>query len=157
MKNPSKPNVQPFLRFLLLAYAAGMLYLLFVRDTGWISGIPYSAQLRQNMNLKPLYTIRNYLYVIFHSDNAYLVRHCLTNLFGNVLLFIPAGLLIPAVFPKLRHFLAYFLLCLILIVLVELAQLLTLLGSFDIDDILLNLLGMVLGFLVRLLFVSRKK
>lgn len=157
MKNHPKPNTQPFLRFLLLVYAAGMLYLLFVRDSGWISGIPYSAQLRQNLNLKLFYTIRNYLHVIFYSDNTYLVYHCLTNLLGNVLLFVPVGLLIPTVFQKPQHFLVFFLLCLILIVLIELVQLLTLLGSFDVDDILLNLFGMVLGFWVRLLFVSRKK
>lgn len=155
MKN--KPNVQPFLRFLLLAYAAAMLYLLFVRDIGWISDLPYSDQLRQNMNLVPLYTIRNYLYVISHSTNTYLVHHCLTNLLGNILLFIPGGLLIPAVFPKFRNFFVYFLLCLILILLIELLQLLTLLGSFDVDDILLNMLGLILGFLVRLLFATRKK
>ena len=37
--------------------------------------------------------------------------------------------------------------CLLVMLAVETAQLLTLLGSFDVDDLILNLFGMILGYL----------
>ena len=89
----SKPNAKPFWRALLILYSLFMLWLLFGRSAGGIEGLSYQEQLGYNRNLKPFFTIGNYLWVVFHSSNAYLVRHCFINLAGNVLLFIPVGFL----------------------------------------------------------------
>ena len=48
----------------------------------------------------------------------------------------------------MRNFFWFLLTCTAAIVLVELVQLLSLLGSCDIDDLILNLLGMIIGFLL---------
>ena len=143
-KTPSAP----FVRFLFLLYCAVMLWLLFGRPTGWVAGQSYGAMLRLNTNLTPLLTIRNYIFVIRKNTNPELVRHCVINLGGNILLFIPAGYLLPRIFPKQRNFLLFLLTCAASILLVETAQLFSLLGSFDIDDLILNLAGMILGFSV---------
>ena len=138
---------QPFLRFLFLVYCAVMLWLLFGRSYGWIEGMTYQEMLQQNVNLTPLLTIRNYLYVIFHRSNEALIVHCVINLLGNVFLFIPAGWLLPKIWKKQRNFFLFFLTCTLSILLIELLQLFSLLGSFDVDDLILNLLGMTVGFL----------
>lgn len=142
-----KVNTQPFWRFLFLVYCAVMLWLLFGRSPERTKGLTYAQQLIHNMNLTPFFTIRNYLYVILHRSNDALLAHCVINLAGNVLLFIPAGCLLPKLWKKQRNFFLFLLTCIVHILLIELLQLFTLLGSFDVDDLILNLIGMILGFI----------
>ena len=142
-----KPNAQPLWRFLFLLYCATMLWLLFGRSQGWMEGLTYPQMLERNINLTPLLTIRNYWYVLCNSTNEALLFHCFINLAGNVLLFIPAGYLLPRIFPKQRNFFRFFFSCVGTMAAIELLQLLTLLGSFDVDDLILNLSGMTIGFL----------
>lgn len=123
-----------------------MLWLLFFRSPHRISEMTYHQQLMQNTNLEPFLTIRNYLYVIIHRSNPYLIRHCVINLAGNILLFIPTGCMMPMAFPKQKKPLLFLLTCLGLILTVELAQLFSLLGSFDVDDIILNMAGLIIGY-----------
>ncbi len=143
-----KPNTTPAWRFLFLVYCGVMLWLLFGRSNGWVAGVPYKELLRQNTNLIPFYTIRSYLHVLRSSNNQYLLTHCFINLAGNVLLFIPAGWLLPRLWQPMRNFFRFFALCVGCIFLVEVIQLFTLLGSFDVDDVILNLSGMITGFLL---------
>ncbi len=143
-----KVNTQPFWRFIFLIYLAGMLYLLFGRSWGWVEGIRYQELVLQNISLKPFHTIDNYMYVVLHRQDSDIFVHCLVNLVGNVVLFIPAGWLLPRLFRRFQKFFPFFFSAVGIILLIETAQLLTLLGKFDVDDILLNLLGMVLGFLL---------
>ena len=80
----------------------------------------------------------------------------LVNLGGNVLLFIPAGVLLPKLWPKQRNFFRFFATCTGIMFFIEVLQLFTLLGSFDIDDLILNLAGMTLGFIGYHLFRKQK-
>ena len=139
------PKPRPLARFVFLVYAAVMLWLLFGRSFGWDDGLSYRETLAQNVNFTPLYTIRNYWYVI--RTHGSLLIHCAINLLGNVLLFIPLGYLLPDNFLRQRRFHIFALTCFIGDLLVEITQLLTLLGSFDIDDVILNLTGLLMGFL----------
>ncbi len=143
-----KVNTTPFWRFLFLVYCAVMLWLLFGRSNGWVAGLSYEDQLRQNTNLVPFYTIKNYLFVLKNPSSNYMLVHCFINLAGNVLLFIPAGWLFPKLWKRERNFFRFFILCAGLILLVEVVQLFTLLGSFDVDDVILNLAGMTMGFIL---------
>ncbi len=140
---------QPFLRLLFLIYCGVMLWLLFGRSFGWDDGLGYEELLRQNVNLTPLYTIKNYLRVVIHRSNDAVFTHCLINLLGNVLLFIPFGYLLPRLWKKQKNFFVFMLTALLSILVIELVQLFTLLGSFDVDDIILNISGMIVGYLIR--------
>ena len=147
-----KINTTPFWRFLFLVYCGVMLWLLFDRTHGWNSGLPYKEILRQNANLTPFYTIGNYIHVLQTSQDRYMVTHCFLNLGGNVLLFIPAGWLLPKLWQNMRKFFCFFAVCAGAIFLVEILQLFTLLGRFDIDDWILNISGMILGYLAYMIF-----
>lgn len=68
------------------------------------------------------------------------------NLVGNVVAFIPFGMFLPRLFVKCRKFLLTMLFCFEFSLCVETIQLIGKVGSFDVDDILLNTLGGVLGF-----------
>lgn len=141
-----------FLYFLFFVYVAVMLWLLFGRSNRYVEGVDYMQQLQNNMSLKPFFTIKNYLYVVTHQDHGDLYRHCLINLLGNVILFIPAGIFLPKIWKKLQNFFLFLLVCVLVITLIEALQLVTLLGSCDIDDLILNVFGMILGYLLFLIF-----
>ncbi len=70
-----------------------------------------------------------------------------TNLFGNILIFIPFGFFMPMA-SRIRSFSATLLCSFGLSLCVEIFQLLTRVGSFDVDDLILNTLGGVLGYLI---------
>ena len=151
----AKTDPSPFWRFLFLAYCAVLLWLLFGRSNGWVADVPYRDLLMRNTNLTPLYTIRNYLYVLRNSTDSYLLNHCFLNLAGNVLLFIPAGWLLPKLWKWQRNYFHFFVSCFSAVFFVEVVQLFTLLGSFDVDDIILNIFGMTVGFLLQAIFSKK--
>ena len=104
------------------------------------------------INLRPLFTIR-----AFWQRGT--LEGQLVNLLGNVAVFVPLGLLMPWAFPALRRWWAVTLLCGGLSLAIEFTQLF-LARSVDVDDLLLNTLGGLLGYLLfalgRALF-SREK
>ena len=145
------PGSTPFLRFLFVVYAGVLLWLLFDRPVAWDPASDYAQILRGNMNLIPFQTISNYWKVVTRWEFTPLFRHCVINLGGNVILFIPIGYFLPRLWPFLRNFFSFLLTCTMAITLVELLQLVTLLGSLDIDDLILNLSGMIVGYLISMI------
>ena len=142
----------PFLRFLFVVYAGVLLWLLIDRPIAQDPVSDYAEIMRGNMNLIPFHTIGNYWKVVTRWEFTPLFRHCVINLGGNVFLFIPIGYFLPRLWPFLRNFFSFLLTCTMAITLVELVQLVTLLGSLDIDDLILNLFGMVVGYLIYMIF-----
>lgn len=74
------------------------------------------------------------------------------NIGGNILLLIPYGFLIPLAFPFMNKLSRLSLFVLFTSLVFELIQFFTGLGNFDVDDLLLNTVGGILGFLILLLF-----
>ena len=141
------PARQTFARFIFLIYSLALLWLLFGRSFNWDNSSSYKEILSNNINLTPFYTISNYLQVVIYRTNDAVFVHCLINLVGNILLFIPIGYLIPKLWKKMRNFFLFIFCALSSIFIVEILQLFTLLGSFDVDDIILNFIGMFIGYL----------
>lgn len=80
-------------------------------------------------------------------NNAFVVE--------NVLLFIPYGFLCCCAFGKLRNFFSCMLFGALTSTAVECLQMVTARGFFQIDDILTNILGTVMGYLLFLLLVGK--
>ena len=131
-----------------LAYGLVMLYLLFGQRMGQMPDGTYWAMLKANLNLKPLDTLWRFWWVLENSTQPGMRNHAVINLVGNVVMFVPLGLLTPCIWVKLRKFGWHFLYMVLVIVLVEVLQLITLLGSCDVDDLLLNLVGTTIGFVI---------
>jgi hypothetical protein len=72
-------------------------------------------------------------------------KNIIINVFGNILMFTPFGFL-GIVFPKLNNFRRLILDFLFAIILVESLQYFSRLGVFDIDDVILNTVGVAIGF-----------
>ena len=75
----------------------------------------------------------------------------IVNIFGNVIAFMPYGFLLPLLNRAYRKFYIIAILSIIFSLLIEAAQLLLKVGVFDVDDILMNSLGGILGYLVFLI------
>lgn len=97
---------------------------------------------RRSMNLIPLRTILQYINANINRDII------VTNLLGNVVAFMPMGFLLPLVFKRLSGFFRAVLTTAGASLVIEIAQYVTGVGAADIDDIILNTLGGVLGFLI---------
>ena len=136
---------QVLLRLCFVAYCAWMLWLLFGQRLGTEV---YSQQLADRINWIPMSTIRRYLPLLSGEKGAALQRHAVINLVGNVVMFIPLGFCIPRIFPPFQGFFKTFLACLILVLAVEMIQYFTMLGTCDIDDLILNMAGVIIGWLL---------
>jgi glycopeptide antibiotics resistance protein len=65
---------------------------------------------------------------------------------GSILLFIPLGFLLPVLNKKFNRFNKTIKISLALSLTIEILQYLFRVGQFDIDDIILNTIGSILGF-----------
>lgn len=106
----------------------------------------YGEQLRMNSNIIPLFSF--YAFITAPYKSAILVRTFLVNIVGNLLLFFPWGILFPVVNSKAKNFKYFFVFTTIVIVIIELLQLFALLGAFDVEDYLLNIIGASAGFVI---------
>ena len=122
---------------LFAAYCLLMLWLLFGQRWGQNAG---------NLNLRPFDTLRCFLWVLENRTDAASLRHAVVNLGGNVIMFVPLGFLVPCLWDKMGKFGWHFLCMLLTIMVIEWLQLVTRLGSCDIDDLILNLVGTAIGF-----------
>ena len=65
-----------------------------------------------------------------------------------MLLFIPLGIFLPILFSKIINIKRIILICLTIFFIKELLQLLLNVGMFDIDDIILNVVGALLSYII---------
>jgi glycopeptide antibiotics resistance protein len=122
------------LSFLLLFYSFGLFILLFFRQ---------SDQSYQTINLIPLTTISFYLSGKVNGLIAFY------NLAANIGLFIPYGIFLMV---KNCSRIQLFFLPFLVISLVEILQYFSRRGSMDIDDLILNVIGFYIGYLLHPLF-----
>jgi glycopeptide antibiotics resistance protein len=69
------------------------------------------------------------------------------NILGNVLAFAPFGFLLPQLNKRYRRFLLVAFLSMLFSLAVETTQLVLRVGIFDVDDILMNTIGGMLGYI----------
>ena len=101
---------------------------------------------RFHMNLIPFRTIGEYIRAIF--DGSMNLSIPIQNLFGNLLLFFPLGIYLPLFFKKLKSWKKYMVTIFIILLGIELVQIFTRRGSFDVDDLILNVSGAMIGCLL---------
>ena len=139
-----------------LFYLGLMLWLLFFRQPYETDALGYWETVGGNLNLRPFETVRR-LFLCIQNGSAALRRFAWINLLGNVLLFVPPGFFLPRLFPGLRRLWRTLLVSAAVIAAVECIQLFALVGSCDVDDLLLNLLGIALGYPVFWLWRKRRR
>jgi glycopeptide antibiotics resistance protein len=132
-KDMSKP-IKLIFSTLFVLYALLLAYLTFFSQY-------YGRGIAQrSINIIPLRTIIEFL------TSGYNMNSIITNLVGNIIAFMPMGFLLPIVFKNLRTFFKVCTAVLSATILIEIAQYLVGVGASDIDDVILNVIGGVIGY-----------
>ena len=95
------------------------------------------------VNLEPLRTIKNYLIAYGYGNISVLL-----NLLGNLAAFAPMGVFLPALFRWQRSIFFFTATLTLGVTAVEVAQVYTGAGSCDVDDLILNLAGALIVFVL---------
>ena len=144
-----KKVVRPMVWAFFGVYCFILIYVLFL-SRGSRAHYPYAQYFRQFTNFIPFKTIIEY---IQRYNNGFRNLSIL-NLLGNFVLFLPMGALLPCVIRKLDRFWKVTLTVLGMVVMVEIVQGILRVGSVDIDDVLFNVVGAMIGYgLIRLPFI----
>ncbi len=106
-----------------------------------------------NSNLVPFSNTYHYLTGTDHFPLIVIFN----NIIGNILVFLPLGLLLPLLFRSYRKFSKILLKVTLSTVLVEVTQTTFRIGQFDVDDIILNLFGGLLGYLLAIMWLYASK
>ena len=124
-------------KIMFVLYIAFLVYFLIFSDwygrTGEMSEYHY--------NLVPFQEIKR-----FWNYREMLGWISFANLFGNILIFVPFGFFMPMA-SRYRSFFLTMTYSLGLSILVEAFQFVSRVGSFDVDDIILNTVGGVIGYI----------
>ncbi|MED4569052.1 VanZ family protein [Brevibacillus agri] len=100
-------------------------------------------RLRYRGNLVPFHEIQNYVSQIRNGQSG----HSFVNLVGNIVAFMPFGLMLPLLFAKKAGSVGKVAWLSFLFSLgLETTQLVLSCGTFDVDDLLLNTVGGILGY-----------
>ena len=94
-------------------------------------------------NLVPLKEITRY----FRYYRTLGMPLFLINIVGNMVAFMPFGFFLPMIWKRTDHWYTTTILSFVMSLCVETVQLVSRVGSFDVDDLLLNTVGGLLGFL----------
>ncbi len=83
----------------------------------------------------------------WHHRETLGVLAVMLNLVGNVVAFLPLGFFLPIMYRKCRSLFYTVFFCFEFSLIVETIQLVSKVGSFDVDDLLLNTIGGAIGYL----------
>ncbi len=129
-------------RVLLVAYVALLIFFVFFSDE---LGRKMGTGVRR-MNTHPFNEIKRFWAMRY----TYGWKYTLMNIGGNILIFVPFGFLIPMSSKNkiTRNFFIVTLLAIMFSGAIEVIQIITKVGAFDIDDIILNTAGAIIGYIV---------
>lgn len=138
MRKKREKKVRALGKVLFVLYIFFLIYFLCFSE--WYGRVGTTAEYRYNLELfKEIKRFIDYR----EELGAFVV---FTNLFGNILIFVPYGFFI-AMASHSGGFLKSLIYSFGLSLGVEIFQLVTRVGSFDVDDILLNTVGGMIGFI----------
>ena len=128
------------LLMLWLMFGQRLFHVINSPHSGWFDN--YWGDLKSRLNLVPFHTIAEFTTSLGERWNT----HAFINLAGNIVMFVPLGFLLPHISNRAHTSRRCILISLICLLCAEILQLFTLLGSFDIDDLILNMIGVLVGF-----------
>jgi len=136
-------------------YFAGMITILLVPRS--YPGMPHSSEdIWRNINLQPFAYVAKSLSQLgeaYSGDILFHLKLIAKNVVGNIVIFVPFGFFIRMKVTRVNSLGAAALYGLLVSLTIELIQLLQIylglsIRTFDIDDIILNTIGVVLGYLL---------
>ncbi|MFJ5770083.1 VanZ family protein [Psychrobacillus sp. NPDC093180] len=107
-----------------------------------------------NANLIPFKNTINYIV----NHDRFNLDIVINNTLGNILIFIPLGIFLPILFKRYTSFSKAITFSILVSFTIEALQFLLQIGQFDIDDLILNSIGSIVGFLfIKLIIKVQRK
>lgn len=143
-----KENTIKIVKLLFVVYCIGLVFILFLygsRVGNQFHLKVFSKEHFEMTNIIPFRTIASFFERM--ADTTINTDIAVTNLLANLLMFVPMGMALPVLFEekfnKLWKVVAFVIL---LVIVIEVVQFLTFSGSADIDDLILNTVGAIVGY-----------
>ena len=143
-------NHKAVMKLLFIIYMCVLVYVVF-----FAKAMGRTPQDGYVYNLTPLKEIKRFMKYIW--DNDALGRPARLKIFGNIIAFMPFGIYLPYTSESKLGFISTFLYTFSLSLTIELVQLITKVGSCDVDDIILNTLGGVIGYILWFIYTKLRK
>lgn len=129
----------------LAFYLLALVFILFLSSRGYLwPDLSLLEYIKNSSNFVPFKTISLYITAMF--DGSMNMDIPIKNLGGNFIMFLPMGIYVPYFFKKLNKTSLFSISIIMLLFIIEIIQLLTRRGRFDIDDFILNMFGALIGF-----------
>lgn len=144
MQTKYRKRIRALIGVALFIYLAVLAYVCFFSEAYGRTHISDTYR----YNLKPFREIIRFL----RYREVVGIEAFILNLWGNVLVFAPFGCFVPMLISKCRSGFKMIQLTFALSLFVETIQLISRVGSFDVDDLILNTLGGLLGYMVFKIF-----
>ncbi len=106
----------------------------------------FGKYLDSSVNILPFKTISEFITGAFVKTVS--VKSLITNIFGNLAAFAPFAFFLPLLFDKLRSFKSFLTAMIIIVLSAEILQMLLLTGACDIDDLILNVGGACIAYVI---------
>lgn len=132
--------------FLFGIYCLGLIYFLFLDKIVIPPRFTFFEHIARRTNLLPLRTILRYYYKV--KTNSINYDTVILKIGGDLVGLIPMGFFIGYLFLKINTLDRAIICGLAIVLFVELTQLLTMIGSFDVDNFILMMPGFMLGYIV---------
>lgn len=132
-----------------------------INRAGWLLFFLYIILLSYFLFFSERYSMKDYHYNLefFKEIKRFILYRkqlgfetFIVNIVGNILAFAPFGFLLPLLDKKYCRFIYVTFLCFLFSLSVETMQLLLKVGIFDVDDIMMNTAGGILGYLSYYIF-----
>lgn len=131
-----------FLYGVFICYIVFLIKLLFLSRISFLEMFNSQRTLNRSINLIPFYSIKDYIL----GDSATIKKFAFSNVIGNIAILIPLGTYLT-LFKRDKRVIANLLFIFFVSLFVEIIQGLLDIGTSDIDDIILNGLGGLIGIL----------
>ena len=95
--------------------------------------------MKYSFNIIPFKTIK--LYIEGYMRGIVSFKNFSVNIIGNLCAFMPCGIFLPLIFKGMNKFYRFLITMILIVVVIELLQFITMSGSCDIDDLILNVIG----------------
>jgi glycopeptide antibiotics resistance protein len=131
---------------LFVVYCGILVWMLYLsRD--YRGGYTFGEYISRFSNFIPFKTVFHYA-KIASTGSLEFIGLFLWNIMGNLVMLLPLGAVLPCLFRRIDRFWKVVITVTVTIILIELAQLILRVGVIDIDDLILNLSGAMIGYAI---------
>lgn len=107
-----------------------------------------------SFNIVPFKTIK--LFINGYINGFVSIKSLAINILGNLFAFMPCALFIPILFKKINKYYKFFIILMVSVVIIEILQFITMSGSCDIDDLILNITGATVAYyILKIKFINK--